>query len=153
MDVICKLLVIGFISFGFAACNKCRCIDSDLSPNFILFDTSEVDTIIIRKYSKNGNFNNLIDTSFFDSKTSFGIKKNSDTVSFPYRVGNFSINADYDWKLYLPSINRTIAITDIISEKTSMPCSGKTQCINSIESLKIDGTVYHPVFYNFYITR
>ncbi len=83
-----KLLII-LLSIIFSSCAKCLCIDQDLDPNFIGFEVSEVDTVIIRKYAKNNNFNNLIDRAVFDEKTSFKIQKNSDTISFPARSGNF----------------------------------------------------------------
>ncbi len=147
-----KLSII-LLSIIFSSCAKCPCIDQDLDPNFIGFEVSEVDTVIIRKYAKNNNFNNLIDTAFFDEKTSFTIQKNSDTISFPVRSGNFSINKNYDWVLFLPSINRNFKISDIISPQVSLPCPNKLQCINPIHSLSIDGTIYKPSDVTFYVKK
>jgi hypothetical protein len=144
MSIIYKLLSIILITFIFTSCGKCRCIDDKLNPNFILFDTTEVDTIIIKKFSKNSSFTSLLDTGLFDEKNSFRIKKSNDTITFPARVGNFSITSDYDWIFFLPAINKTIKISDIISEQTSMPCPGKVQCINPINSLKIDDVINKP---------
>ena len=154
MHVVFKLAPILLAIFCFTSCGKCDCIDENISPNFINYDSLETDTIIIRKYAKNTNFTALIDTAFFDDKSSFRIKLHDDTLSFPYHVGNFSISVNYDWIFFLPSINRAIRISDIVSEKTSMPCgTGKVQCVNPIESLNIYGLISNAEDYNFYISK
>jgi hypothetical protein len=112
-----------------------------------------VDTIIVRKYVKNSNFLSLIDTAFFTETNAFSIKKSNDTISFPARVGNFSFSANYDWIFFLPGVNRIFKISDIVSPQVSLPCPDKVQCINPINSLKIDGIKYVPEYYNFYMRK
>ncbi|HEY8688508.1 MAG TPA: hypothetical protein VIM07_04675 [Chitinophagaceae bacterium] len=153
MLVFYKLLLLLIILSCISACGKCPCVDSNIDPAFIGFNPSEVDTIIIRKYSKNNNFNTLIDTAFFDNKTSFQIQKSNDTISFPYRPGNFSIDKNYDWVLFLPSINRTFKISNIVSPQVSLPCPNKVQCVNPINSLNIDGVVSVPAYFTFYLKK
>ena len=143
------LIMISCIS----SCGKCPCVDSDIYPGFIGFDPSDVDTVIISKYSKNNNFTTLIDTVFFDDKSSFEIQKTKDTISFPYRPGNFSINKNYDWVLFLPSINRTFKISDIVSPQVSLSCPSKVQCVNPINSLNINGVTSTPIYFNFYLKK
>ena len=152
MTVIYKILSFLFLFF-FISCGKCPCVDSDLSPNFILFDKADVDTIIVSKYVKNSNFTLLIDTTFFSETNAFSIKKSNDTISFPARVGNFSISANYDWMFFLQGVNRTFKISEIVSPQVSLPCPDKVQCVNPIISLKIDGVNYVPEYYNFYMRK
>lgn len=148
-------LVFGFIVIVSShACKKCDCIDENLSPNFVSFDSSEIDTIVIRKYFKDNSFNDLIDTASFFVNQSYGIKKNGDTLSFPYRSGDFSVSADFDWIIFLPSTNTSMKISNIVSPKTSMACgSSKVQCLNPVESMEINGVTQRPIFYNFYIVK
>ena len=107
----------------------------------------------MRKYVKNSNFTLLIDTTFFSETNAFSIKKSNDTISFPARVGNFSISANYDWMFFLQGVNRTFKISEIVSPQVSLPCPGKVQCVNPIISLKIDGVNYVPEYYNFYMRK
>lgn len=153
MHLLNKFLSLIVITFILSSCGKCPCADSDLNPNFIGFNTSEVDTIIIRKYSKNNNFSTLIDTAFFDDKNSFNINKRNDTISFPVRIGGFSIDKKFDWVLFLPSINRNFKISNIVSPQVSLPCPNKIQCVNPINSLNIDGVNYTPSYFDFYLKK
>ncbi len=147
--------VFGFlIIISIISCKKCDCIDEDLNPNFIHYDSSDVGTIIIRKYFKDDSFSKLIDTAIFTSNQSYRIKKNGDTLSFPYRSGDFAVNANYDWVFFLPSTNTSIKISKIISPRTSMACgSSKVQCLNPVESLEINGIIQKPAFHNFYMIK
>ena len=153
MPLVYRLLSLLGIIFSISSCVKCPCIDYYIGPNFIGFNPSEVDTVIIRKYSKNNNFNTLIDTAFFDNKTSFQIQKSNDTISFPYSPGNFSIDKNYDWILFLPSINRIFKISNIVSPQVSLPCPNKIQCVNPINSLNIDGVISTPSYFTFYLKK
>jgi len=153
MPIPYRLLLLLGITFCICSCGKCPCVDSDLNLGFIGFDPSEVDTIIIRKYFKNNTFTTLIDTAFFDNKGSFNIKKSNDTISFPVRIGNFSISKNYDWILFLPSINRIFKISNIVSPQVSLPCPNKVQCINPINSLDIDGVISTPTYFDFYMKK
>jgi hypothetical protein len=148
-----KLLLTTIFFFILTSCGKCPCIDGSINPAFVGFNPSEVDTIIFRKYSKNSNFNTLIDTVFFDDKTSFQIQKSNDTINFPSRTGNFSIEKNYDWVIFLPSINRNFKISNIVSPQVSLPCPNKIQCVNPINSLNIDGMVSVPAYFTFYLKK
>lgn len=152
MSALYKYLLVLIITCCIYSCGRCPCIDRDINFGFIGFDPSDVDTVIIRKYSRNNNFTTLIDTAFFDNKSSFEIQKSNDTLSFRYRPVSFSIEKNYDWILFLPSINRVFKISNIISPQVSLACPNKVQCVNPVNSLTIDGVI-KPGDWTFYLKK
>jgi hypothetical protein len=122
--------------------------------NFINFDSTEVDTIIIKKYEKGTTFVKQIDSTLF-KEGDYRMKRNGDTISFPIRIGNFSLSPQFDYKIVLPQPSKEIKITEIIVEQVRASCAGKVQCLNPFISLKADDKIYYFTDYRneFYIKK
>lgn len=125
----------------FAACSKCHCVDEDLRPNFISFGPTEVATLVLKRYNKGNGFSTVLDSMTFSEGQGYGMQQLGDTITFPVRLGNFSLNPNFDWILLLPLVNRSFRISEIVKDETSGDCSGKMQCVNGVRSLKIDNAI------------
>ena len=80
-----------------------------------------------------------------------GISQSNDTISFGGNKPNNVIQFGSDWQVVVPSINKTIAIANIVSPQEQGKCGtgyfGKVACVcyNSIQSLVQDGqTISYP---------
>lgn len=135
------------------ACTKeYNCGDIPIQPAFIGFAASDIDTFILRKFELNNNYQNLIDTFIIRKGDSAPYQMSNDTttvfVSDASNSGELGIKAGYDWQIFIPSINRTIFVSEIRSEKkTGKLSSGIFSmdkgpiCTNSIFSAKMDNQI------------
>jgi hypothetical protein len=136
------------------SCNNCRCVDVDATPNFIGFDSSDISSIVIKKFEKGSGFTKFIDSVHLTTND-FCIQMRGDTIDFPARSGDLSINPRFDWKILLPNVNRSYNITEIQSEQIRSSCPGKVGCGNPIISLKINLEIFRfgTFPYNFYLKK
>ena len=111
-------------------------IDCNYTPiqlAFIGYSPSDLDTIVLRKFSPNNNFQNLMDSFRVDSRYS-PYNSSNDTIKVlvndSTNDGKAGILHGYDWQIFIPSTNQTMTISDIVSEQTSTKCGGldKTNC-------------------------
>lgn len=118
------------------------CSDTNVQMIFTAFKPADLDTIVLRKFKPADNYLHLIDSIniFYDS--SVFIRSNDTTVVF-LNGAMQGIKAHYDWQIVIPAINRTVFISDIVSEQSSGTCGGVQACgcINKIYSLKIDNVL------------
>ncbi|MDQ3682666.1 MAG: hypothetical protein M3352_06290 [Bacteroidota bacterium] len=110
--------------------------------NFINFDSTEVDTVILKKYEKGTGFVQQIDTTFFQ-EGDYRIKRRGDTIYFPVRSGDFGLTKQFDYIIVLPQTFTEFKITEIVIEQIRSSCAGKVQCGNPIISLKIDNNLFY----------
>lgn len=143
-----KLLITSaFISLIFSSCSKeFDCTDPQIQTSFIAFPISDIDTFVLRKFKPNDNYQNLIDTF----KVVYGYTGqfyiSNDTTSVFVSDGNNGIKSGFDWQIFIPAKNRTVLISDILSEKKTGKCNtgifsldkfGCT-CTNKVFSAKKD---------------
>jgi hypothetical protein len=133
-----------------SACTKeYNCGDLAIQPAFIGFAPSDIDTFVLRKFEANNNYQNLIDTFIIKFGDSSPYQTSNDTttvfVSDASNSGELGIKAGYDWQIFIPSVNKTVYVSEIRSEKkTGKLSSGifnmdKTApCTNSVFSAKMD---------------
>jgi hypothetical protein len=99
------------------------CTDLVIQPAFIGFASSDIDTFVLRKFKPNDNYQNLIDTFIVKFGDYSVYRPSNDTttvfVSDAGNDGKVGIKAGYDWQIFIPSINKTVFVSDIISEKTT----------------------------------
>jgi hypothetical protein len=122
--------------------------------NFINFDSTEVDTIVTKKYEKGTAFVKQIDSTLF-KEGDYRMKRNGDTISFPILTGDFLLSPQFDYKIVLPQTFKEIKITEITVDQVRGSCAGKVQCINPFISLKTDDKIYYFTDYRneFYIKK
>jgi hypothetical protein len=138
MKIIRLLLVLIPSFFVLNAC-KTRCGDQGFTPVFIGFPPADLDTIILKKYLKGGNTQNLLDSTIITRQTTRYQPSNDTTVVMMNDTGeDFYLTPDFDWQMYLPAKRVTISITDIVSPHRTEHCYD-CGCINSITSFLQNG--------------
>lgn len=124
----------------FSSCHNCICAPSDgLKLATITFDSTEIDTLIIRKFQKGSNFTSLIDSLQWD-RTIVLFTKFNDTFQMGTWRGDIQLKSQYDYQVYVPATNRTFKITEMNEPQRTGDCSGKIMCGNIIVSAKINDT-------------
>ncbi|HMK26003.1 MAG TPA: hypothetical protein VK483_08245 [Chitinophagaceae bacterium] len=134
------------IVFVFASCTKeYDCTDLQIRPAFIAFSPSDIDTFVLRKFKPADNFQNLIDTFMVTYGFSANYQTSNDTTTVFVTDGKNGIKAGYDWQIFIPAKNKTVFVSDIVSEKKTEkrgygifsldPAPG---CTNNIFSVKKD---------------
>lgn len=133
-------------------------------PEFIGYPLADIDTLILRKYKAGDGFNSLIDTFLITSTNSHYLVDSNLHIGVNINVGNYgsnglnkgAIQVGYDWKLFIPAVNRTVAISGIASEHNT----GKkgifgegASCSNQIFSFWQDGVVHSDGSNIFHVQR
>ena len=126
------------------------CDDSQIESSFIRFQQSDIDTIMLKKYKASDNFQTLLDTVRLVNGYGCTYKTNGDTTSIFINNSEMRIRAGYDWMIYIPAKNRTVLLTEIMSERNTMDCpkkgvfglDGHCSCFNRVFSLKINGVSF-----------
>lgn len=121
------------------SCQNCICLPSDgLKLGMVSFDSTDIDTIIIRKFEKGNNFNRLIDTSQWD-RTKVIFYSQNDTFQMGAFLGGILLKSNFDYQVFVPALNRTYNITEMNEPRLEGNCSGKVMCVNMIVSCNLDG--------------
>lgn len=134
-----KNILIGII--GILVLTSCyrtiSCSNQYITPAFIGFNLSDLDSIIVRQYKNDGNFLQLIDTTLITFDTTFLKTTSSNDTTFVllnHITGQEKyIFPDHDWQIYIPPKNMTFSISNIISPQTEYSCF-KCNCWNPINS-------------------
>ena len=121
MKYILRTLII--IIVALYSCKEGPCKISDITPVFVGFTPSDLDTIILRKFDKGYNYTHLIDTTIF--------VKNQDTSRYnnyadttlvilnKYSDNNYTyLISTFNWQIILPAKKLTIFISNIESPQT-----------------------------------
>lgn len=132
------------------SCQNCICLPSEgLRLGLVSFDSTDVDTIILSKFEKGTSFSHLVDTLQWDRSNLVFMHKN-DTFEMGIHVGDILLKSNYDYKVVIPAINRTFAISELNEPKREGDCSGKVMCVNTIVSGRLDGvptSIKHEILY------
>ena len=132
------LRLIGFLlSVSFTiSCQNCICEHSSgLRLGMVSFDSTEIDTMIVRKFQKGNDFTNLIDTMQWDRATVVFYAQ-SDTLT-----GDALLQPGFDYQVFMPTLNRTFKISEINEPRIEGNCNGKVMCVDKIVSCKLDGSI------------
>ncbi len=135
--------------FVFASCTKeYDCDDLQIKLAFIGFPPSDIDTFVLRKFKPADNYQNLIDTFIVRYGYYGSYETSNDTTTVFVTDGKNGIKAGYDWQIFIPAKNKTVFVSDIVSEKKTGkrgygifsldPAPG---CTNDIFSVKKDNQV------------
>lgn len=151
MKYILRTLII--IIVAFYSCKDGPCKVSDITPVFVGFAPSDLDTIIVRKFNKGDNFTHLIDTIIFVKKQDTSRYNNyADTtivILNKYSDNNYTyLIPNYDWQIFLPTKNMTIFISDIESPQTHYKPLADGVCWNPINSFVQNGQTVYPKVYS-----
>ena len=148
--IILLCLVVSIFLMG---CPEHTCKNYSINPAFIGFAPADIDTIIIRAYTRDDNFHHLVDTTIVINRNSVIYTTSNDTTVVDTNSGNpeSEMSPAFDWQIYIPAKHRTVSVSNILSEATS----GNRGCSNPIISFVEDGQTITPYWYEtnrFYTT-
>lgn len=147
---ILKFRLFVFLALLLSVISSCTrefdCDDPQLVPTFIGFTPSDIDTLIVRKYRANDNFQTLVDSFRIVYGYNGLYQSSNDTTSVYVNDGKNGIKTGFDWILFIPAKNRIVTITDIVSEKKTGSCGSGIfsmdkfgcTCMNDVFSAKRD---------------
>jgi len=104
----------------------------------VSFDSTDVDTIILRKFEKGTNFTQLVDTLQWD-RSNVVFTDQRDTFRIAIHVGDVLLKSGFDYKVVIPATNRTFQISEMNEPRHEGNCKEKLMCVNVIVSCKLDG--------------
>jgi hypothetical protein len=134
--IILLILIVVLISSLLQSCCTGEACPSALDIEFIHFidfQLSEIDTIEIRKYERNSNYNVFLDSIIYYDNDIYG----SPDYFYELIPGNLSI--DFDYIIILNSTNQEYSISDFKTDK--IKCDKGFLCsydYNTIVSYKIN---------------
>jgi hypothetical protein len=119
--------VIALATVLFVSCGKeyhVDCGDPQIQTAFVNYASSDIDTFILRKFKAADNYQTLLDT-FKVSKEWPGVYSiSADTTTVFIADGIHGLKAGFDWQIFIPATNKTIFISNIVSEKKTGTCRG-----------------------------
>lgn len=122
--------------------NPCR--NNDITPAFIGFSKTDIDTIILTSFKPNDNFREPIEkilvTQLSGSARIYTTINDTTFVFINDSDSKRNISSGLDWQIFIPAKNRTISISNIVSENNE----GGKRCTNPIKSFVQDGSLILP---------
>jgi hypothetical protein len=128
-----------------------------LGIDFIGFEPSDLDTLIVMNYKGGTNLTGLLhsDTLIY---TSSGFKRYGDTLFLKQNGNDFhyflELEDSVDYKVIIPSVNHTFTITGTSKGKSGLdyqsdnPCYGRSEAV-PLSNTRIDGQPVFPIrFFN-----
>jgi hypothetical protein len=136
-----KFFIAFIVLISFSGCGPAPCANGPITPFFIGFSPGDIDTLVVRQFKPDDNFQHLTDSTLFINHVNILYTTSNDTaiVNFNHISGEEKyILPGSDWQIYIPSINKTISISNIISPQSESSCF-KCGCLNVIKSFEQDG--------------
>ena len=119
---------------------KCPCNPASAPIQLVSFLNSEIDTIIVRRFIKETNFQTLQDSVLLDNSNCSYIVRGTDTLELATSNLIGRITSSFDYEVYIPSVNSLIKISDITEQLTEGNCG---RCSNYFTMFLMDGQIYH----------
>lgn len=134
------------------SCGDYACSKAEMQFGLVGFSDAESDTILLRRFEKNGGNSVLKDTFLL---TSIWFQRNLDTLKMVGFPGTALLQSNYNYEIFFPATAKLITITDIQEEQLYIKPRGKVGCTNRIISYSLDGrTTTNIVPYNLtYFTK
>ena len=135
-------------SFITSCYKKCPCSAASMPIQLVSFSHSESDTIIIRRFTKGANFQMIKDTLLIDSTNCNYINMGGDTLQLVTSSLIGHIADDFDYEVYIPSLNMEWKISGLTEHLQEGPCG---RCLNYFTSFVKDGQLINAT--QLYITK
>jgi hypothetical protein len=138
-----------FLLIGLNFFNSCKypCGNSEIKTAFINFSSGELDTIVLKAYQPHDNYQHIVDTILIainDGRSVYTISNDTTFIAVNDSNPLHNIFPGYDWQIYIPSIRKTVSISNITSENNE----GGKKCRNPITSFNQEGQLIHPTYVN-----
>lgn len=145
----CMFIIVVLLTAIVAGCGTEQCINGPVNLSFVSFPATATDTIVLKQYFKNATFDSLLQSTTF-TKATGSYNQAGDTLS----VGQAYLDANYDYTIFLPAVNRLLKISHITVEQREVHLgfsTYKTECLNPIKSYTLNGQVISTNSYILYL--
>ncbi len=136
-------IVLCVVIAGLTSCSrKCTCVvdPGGLEPSLVSFSVVEIDTFVLKKFAKGSNFTTFLDSTLIDT-IHFMYTPHHDTTDVFTGSSNASLFSKYDYEFFFPSLGVLFKISDIDEPQVEGDCPHKIQCVDPINSYKINGVL------------
>jgi hypothetical protein len=151
-----KIILIVLIShIALSGCHRTvPCSNQYITPVFVGFKISDLDTLVIREYKKDDNFIDLLDTALIatDNTVLSSGTSNDTTIVLLNQISGQEkyIFPDHDWQIYIPATNMIVSMSNFVSPQTDRKCvlGGDLcpGCLNPINSFLQNGQPVIPLY-------
>jgi hypothetical protein len=135
-----------FIFFFSSCCKQKDCLIGHINEiSLASFTASDIDTIVVRRFTKASNFNNLLDTINLTYSNSNSYP-NGDTTTIYVSDTSLAMKANYDYEIYIPATNTVAGISNIIAPQTQHQVCTVCDCVqgpcfNPVTSFTLNGQI------------
>jgi len=129
-----------------SCCKQRDCLTGHITEiDLASYTSSDIDTIIVRRFVRASNFHNLIDTIMLNQTNSNGYV-NGDTTRVYISDTAVAMKANYDYEIYIPATNNVAKVSNIVApqkqHQVCMVCDcAQGPCFNPVESFTLNGEV------------
>lgn len=114
-----------------------------LAPAYVGYRPGEIDTIIVKRFPKGGNFSQAMDSIVLTPANSVWYTT-GDTNRISSMDQNFAIKENYDWQVLNTYDNRSLQISEIKVNIVEQNCGGLFSwdpggCVSPVASLRLNG--------------
>ena len=141
---VCVLIVI-MTSCG----SPYQCPKQSLITAYVSYANSEIDTVILRRFTVRTNFTQKVDSTLLTSNNCQFIRR-SDTVELFLPDIKNRFNDEFDWQIVNPFDQKTVSISDMVFKIEEQKSGGlfsmdPSACFSPILSYKRDNIIVTPV--------
>ncbi len=136
----CSLVICCSLVYSFSCRRKCPCNPASVPIQMVSFLKSEIDTIIVKRFTKGTNFQILQDSVLVDNSNCYYIQRGFDTIELATKSLIGHIKSNFDYEIDIPSLNRVSKISDIVEIQIEGSCG---KCSNSIVKFVMKDQTYY----------
>jgi len=139
-----QMLTILMAAAVISSCGKkCLCPPEIIVPGYVGYNSSEIDTIVIKRFTRGSNFSQALDSIVLTANNSANLT-DGDTTRIISTNLDFRITENYDWQIRNPFDNRAIQISEIEIDEQESHCGGlfswdRQACTSPVSSFKKNG--------------
>ncbi len=140
------LFCLSITIFFTSCCKEKDCLPGQIRKiSLAFYRTSDIDTIVLKRFSKTSNFSILIDSTILNNSNS-NFYPNGDTTAVYISDTSFTIRTTYDYEIYIPATNTVARISKMIDQqKKHQVCTVcdcvQGPCYNPITSFTLNGQI------------
>lgn len=103
---------------------KISCNDAEIFLGFVNVASSDIDTVVLKKYSANSNFRNPLDSIEIIPNTNAEIiiRPTGDTAVLRLFDQELGIKVGFDWQVDIPKIGKSYTISNIQQTDNEIKC-------------------------------
>ena len=141
LPIYLSLLIMILTSCG----NTYRCPKETLLTTYVAYAVTEVDSIIVRRFTLGSNFTQKVDSTILTSNNCT-FSRRSDTVELFIPDSRNRFTDEYDWQIVNPFDQKTVSISEMVFQIEEHKSGGLFSmdagaCFSPILTYKRDNTI------------